>query len=67
MLNAAIWNANGIISKKNELRFYLSNEKIDLIIISETKLKPNVAFKIPNYLVYRKDREINRGGGVLSL
>jgi exonuclease III len=40
------WNANGILNKANEFHTLLIREKIDIALISETKLKPTSQFKI---------------------
>lgn len=42
-------------------------EKVDIMVITETKLKPNNRFKVPNFSIYRNDRIRNRGGGVAVL
>lgn len=62
------WNANGILHKKNELEELLYRERIDICLVTETKLnyKKNISFI--NYNCYREDRIAdNAGGGVLIL
>jgi hypothetical protein len=58
-------NANGLLSKKNELNMYLSNIVPDVFLVTETKLSADIedhAFLWnSNYSVFRKDR--NRDGG----
>lgn len=66
-LKISFWNANGLQAKINEYRLYLSSERIDIAIINETKLKPAVNIKINGYVIHRKDRLHNRGGGVAIL
>jgi len=49
------WNANGISKRINELSALASSIKLDIILIGETHLKPNLTLKIPNYFTYRND------------
>lgn len=64
MLN---WNANGLINKVNELKYFLQDKKIDFACITETHLNSSVKFTIPDYKVIRTDRQNNNGGGVMIL
>jgi hypothetical protein len=60
------WNAQSLIAHGNELKHYIYNttKKPNIICVQETWLKPNLNFKINGYSLIRKDRIINRGGGV---
>ena len=67
------WNADSLLSKVEELRDYLEEEKIDVFMIQETKLimtDPTPKFK--GYTLVRQDRvqrvgcERNRGGGLIT-
>ncbi|KAG5862283.1 hypothetical protein JTB14_035684 [Gonioctena quinquepunctata] len=62
-LNMVPWNANGLISKKDELIDFLIDHNIDIVFLQETHLK-NDHVGIPNYEIFRKDRLGGRGGGV---
>lgn len=55
------WNSNGLSNKTNELNALAKNLKIDIILISETPLKPSQIFKISNYHIYRTDLPPVRG------
>nr|CAH7762042.1 unnamed protein product [Callosobruchus chinensis] len=61
-------NIQSIVPKLCDLRFYLENEKLDILGISETWLTDMVTsdvLYIEGYSLIRKDREVGRGGGVL--
>lgn len=49
------WNSNGIPKRINELSAFASKIKLDIILINETRLKPILKLKIPNYIIYRND------------
>lgn len=55
------WNSNGIKTKINELHTLILNMNIDIILINETHLKPNINLKIQNYITYRNDLQPIRG------
>ncbi|CAI6366272.1 unnamed protein product [Macrosiphum euphorbiae] len=52
---------NGIKNKIDELKILLNKEKIDIALISETKLKPTIILKITNYFIYRSDNTLRPG------
>lgn len=60
------WNAQGITTEPavSQLELFVHKEKIDIILLNETFLKPKHKFKISKYKVYREDRKTH-GGGVL--
>lgn len=58
------WNVCTLSRKKSELYTFLGKRDIDIACISETRLKPNQNFSLPNYKIYRKDRLHSPGGGV---
>ena len=70
-LKAIVLNAQSIKCEdhNNELQCIISEQKPDIIAITETWLKPDIPNSdiIPDYFsVYRKDRPgVERGGGVL--
>lgn len=69
-LSIAIWNAQSIHPKINELSLFLNQNDIDIFLFSETWLKHDLSFSLHGYRVYRKDRpctDPNKkivGGGV---
>ena len=64
---AANWNACGVKSKLPELAHFISEHDLDIILISETHLKPNINFSVPNYNTFRTDRLHHRNGGTAVL
>uniref|UniRef100_A0A1B0DFL9 Uncharacterized protein n=1 Tax=Phlebotomus papatasi TaxID=29031 RepID=A0A1B0DFL9_PHLPP len=58
------WNINGVRSKLQDLIVLCSQEKIDVMLLQETKITPRCSLRIPGYKLFRSDRT-DRGGGVL--
>lgn len=58
------WNARSVSKKKHELIYFLDKFNIDIILITETHLKPGMGFHIPHYYIYRNDRTDQACGGV---
>lgn len=68
ILKIAIWNANGLSQHKNELKTFLINQDIDIMLISETHFTNQNNFKIPGYLVYdtkHPDGKAHGGSAIL--
>lgn len=67
-LKIASLNVRSLVSKIEQIEVLLSDEKLDLLGVSESWLKPSVTnniVRIDNYKIYRWDRQANkRGGGV---
>lgn len=55
------WNANGIFQKQQELLALITKLNIDIVLLSETKIKPTLLIKFPNYHIYRTDNTPVRG------
>lgn len=51
-IRIAEWNANGLTNHKTELIHFLQDNKIDLLLISETHFTERTVFRIPNYKIY---------------
>lgn len=62
--NVGFANLNGLNKQKEELKEFLEDQNIDIMLVNETHLRPNQKAKIANYNLFRKDRLINKGGGV---
>lgn len=58
------WNAHSVASKKLELTMFLKDANIDIAAITETHLKPNISFCLPEHNITRLDRTSAGGGGV---
>lgn len=67
VLKLVYWNARGILNKKYELQQFLAEEDVDIMIIGETWLNNNHEFRIPNYKMYRNDRQLRPHGGTAIL
>ena len=63
-LKIAHLNVNSITGKLDLLKHFLATAQIDIMAISETKLKPSTPLLIENYSIVRNDRLVNNGGGV---
>ena len=70
-LNCCFLNARGVLSKMDELKYFIAEKGLDIVGIAETWLNENVLLpevNIDGYKLYRKDRsEVKEGihGGVL--
>jgi hypothetical protein len=61
-LTLVAFNANGIGRQAHELRKQMQDLKIDVALFSETHLKPHMRLYIPNYHIYRNDRQEGHKG-----
>lgn len=62
--NVGFANINGLKSKLEELKDFINEQNLDVMLVNETHLRPCQNAKIQNYNFFRKDRLINKGGGV---
>ncbi|GBP09119.1 hypothetical protein EVAR_4008_1 [Eumeta japonica] len=60
-LRIIYWNPGGIIGKTRELRDLAQLEDAHIILLGETKLRPEQELKIPNFFTYRRDEISARG------
>ena len=51
-LRIALWNANGLGQHSQEVKTFLTNQKIDIMLISETHFTTKNFMKIHNYKIY---------------
>lgn len=66
-LKIVSWNACSIIGKKLELQEFIEENNVDIVLLSETWLHNGLQLKIPNYKIYRNDRQNRPGGGTAIL
>lgn len=68
-INILIWNCCGVRNKTAELNKRLQEFKIDIGIITETKLLEGDNLRLSGYDIIRNDREIGigRGRGVMII
>jgi exonuclease III len=45
-LRLACWNANGIRGRKQELEHFLGQHGIDIYLLTETHLRPDIVFRM---------------------
>ena len=71
-LNIMQWNCDSLLSKVEELKTFLQDQKIDIFALQETKMiTTDKTPKIHGYTIIRQDRpqpkgkEKNRGGGLI--
>lgn len=55
-LRLVSWNTSCLPTRIAELREFVSRHEPDIILLQETKLKPNNRVYIPNFTCYRNDR-----------
>jgi len=48
----AQWNANGLAQHKGEVQLFLQQNKIDILLVSETHFITKTHFQIPQYNTY---------------
>ena len=66
-LKLAVLNINDLKAHIDELKIYLAGNEIDILAINETKLNKidkTEIVRIPGYEIVRRDRTIDKGGGV---
>ena len=66
-LKCVCLNARSLVNKMGELRLMVEDVEPDIIGITETWTRPdmgNAEFSLKGYQMFRKDREVRRGGGV---
>jgi len=51
-LKIFVWNANGLAQHTEEIKHYLQNQQMDIVLISETHFTTRSYLKIPNYAIY---------------
>jgi exonuclease III len=47
-----LWNANGLVQLAEEVKIYIQNQKVDIMLISETHFTKKGYINISNYSVY---------------
>lgn len=65
-LKIVFWNAQSINNptKKHLIELFMEAEKVDILLLAETFLKPHIPFEMRNFTVYRNDRPQQGHGGV---
>ena len=68
------WNVNQLTSSKfDQIKMFLKNKdgmpQVDVLWLNETFLKPTIPdtlYSVPGFTIFRRDRRIKNGGGVLA-
>ena len=66
-IKIAIWNANGLIQHIQEIKAFVSNQNIDIMLISETHLTDKSHVIIPNYSIYNTNHPANTAQGASAI
>ena len=68
-LKIVIWNANGLIQHSTEVRNFLTDKNIDIMLISETHFSERTHLRIPNYKIYNANHPSGnaRGGAAIII
>lgn len=67
-LKISHWNANGLMHKWHELKIYIVEQDIDIMLINELKTPDNINYTLQGYNSLRKNRTgSSQGGGLLIL
>lgn len=67
-LKVCHWNANGLECKFDELKDFILENEIDIMLVNETKFNNRINCCMTGYTCFRKDRNARTtGGGVLIL
>jgi hypothetical protein len=67
-LRISIWNANGLSNKVRELEYFLKFQKIDIMLVSETRFTEKSYVKIVGYTIYTTNHPSgNAHGGTAIL
>jgi hypothetical protein len=61
------WNVNGIGNKSEELLNILSENTIDVALLQESWLNSSKNLFTPGFKQFRRDRQVQTGGGVIIL
>jgi exonuclease III len=68
-LKLAVWNANGLIQHRDELKMFLYTHNIDVMFMSETHFTEKSYIHIPQYTHYHTNHPAGtiRGGTAIML
>ena len=51
-LRIALWNVNGLSQHRQEIESFITNNNIDILLVSETHFTSKNYFNIPKFNVY---------------
>ena len=59
----AVWNANGMNQYIHEIKAFIADQNIDIMLISKTQLTDKNYVCIPNYTIYNTNHPAKTLGG----
>lgn len=62
-LRIVAWNANGLYAKLDQVKVFLSEYQIDILLISETHLTDKNRIKIPHYTLFQSNHPHGKAHG----
>lgn len=68
-LKLAIWNANGLAQHSSEVKTFLIDKSIDIMLVSETHFNSRSYLHIPKYTIYKANHPSGnaRGGAAIII
>jgi len=68
-IKIGLWNARGIVKKSEELRLFLIDNSIDIMLITETHMRPGLKMYLPGYDQYFANHPSNtaKGGSAILI
>ena len=67
ILPIACWNSGGILNKTTELKQFLQDYSVKILLLQETFLTKNKSLSLSGYCIYRDDRPTNGGGTAIAI
>lgn len=67
IIKIAYWNANGFRDKKCETLDFLIKNKIDILLLGETKFNQNSNIKLQGFNCLHKNRNADGTGGGVAI
>lgn len=68
-LKIALWNANGLAQHSQELKLFIQNHDLDILLISETHFTNKSFFSLPRHTIYNTNHpdEAAHGGTAIII
>lgn len=66
-LNICSWNANGLKTRISELKEFINRQKVDIMIINDTRFTETHRLKVKTYTCIRKDVTQKTTGGIIMI
>lgn len=66
-LRITTWNCNGLVSRINEIEYFLNDHKIDILLISESHLTRHTHVSVKGYMIYNAVHPSQRPRGGASI